>query len=425
MARSNTYPSGIRKRGEGNWEYRHTWNTRELAKVHERFGAKLSHLPASFWKPGQKVEAYAPTIRDIKRAREVIRAQISLGQYVPRRVEVELAKLEQAQKEAEAKADSVLFKDVAEEFFTFLTDHGVRYGSVRTYRSHFNQAMEPLHDEPIVSITADDLEAWFEEIRDRKGDGYAYRVYRTVKMIFAYALGHDRRQHRTFKPYITVDPCTLYAGKKPEVEKKYALLTAKQVTALASHMPPHRAIAVWLGAVGGLRFSEVLGLQRQHVEVRDGIAWVKVEQQLVRATKGPAHLASPKTKAGHRFIALPSWEGMDPAPLIELWLKTHVADSPHAHVVPLRSGHPAGVSHTQLGKNFKDARERAEADGVNMQGATFHDLRHTALTNYGKQPGVGLGDLMAFSGHTEAKAVSIYQQSSELAMERIARASKQ
>lgn|GEM_PF-1437640 len=425
MPKVGKYPSGVRKRADGRWDYRHSWTAHEMALVYERYGDQLEHLPAEFWKPGQRVEANAPTLRDIKRAREVIRGGIAQGQYVPRRVKAELAKLEQAQAEAEAKAKTVLFKDVAEEFFTFLTDHGVRYGSVRTYRSHFNRAMEPLHDEPIVSITADDLETWFEGLREHKGEGYAYRVYRTLKLIFVYALGHDRRQHRTFKPYITVDPCTLYAGAKPDVQKKYVLLTAKQVTALASHMPPHRAIAVWLGAVGGLRFSEVLGLQRQHVEVRDGIAWVKVEQQLVRATKGPAHLASPKTKAGHRFIALPSWEGMDPAPLIELWLKTHVADSPHAHIVPLRSGHPAGVSHTQLGKDIKDARERADADGVSMQGATFHDLRHTALTNYGKQPGVGLGDLMAFSGHTDAKAVSIYQQSSELAMERIARASKQ
>lgn len=414
MPRVGKYPSGIRQRSKGNWEYRHSWSAVEIDRLYRKYGHLLPDQPPNFWKSGQWVEAYASSERDIRSAREHIRAGITLGTYVPRKIDLALTEADAAKEEAKAEAEAVLFSHVAEEYFDFLYRHDIGHGTVRTYRSHFRQGMRPLHDFPVVQITPDDLEEWLEALRENKGQDYAYRVYGTLKQIFKYATGKDPRQHRNFVPYVETDPCVLYAGKKPE-SKKQQVLTLDQVKALAEGMPPHRSIFVWLGALGGLRQGEALGLQRKHVTIEDGHVWVTIEQQLKRAKEGAAFLGPPKSSAGFRRIPLMRWDDIDPVPLFEQCLAEHVGESPEAHIVPVKSGYPGWVSHSQNAKDFRIAREPL---GRALKGVTSHALRHTALTKFGRL-GATTADLMNYGGHADPKAVAIYQHSNAQSLARL------
>lgn len=386
----------------------------EVDQLYQKYGDLLPDQPANFWKPGQWVEAYASTERDIRNARERIRAGITLGTYVPRKIAQVLTEADTRAKEAKAEAEAVLFSHVAEEYFDFLYRNDIGHGTVRTYRSHYRQGMSPLHDIPIVRITPDDLEEWLEALRENKGPDYAYRVYGTLKQIFKYATGKDPRQHRNFTAYVETDPCVLYAGKKPE-SKKPVLLTLDQVKALADSLPPHRSIFVWLGALGGLRQGEVLGLQRRHVTIENGHVWVAIEQQLKRAQRGEAVLDKTKTGAGVRRIPLMRWDDIDPVPLFEQWLSEHVGKEPEAHIVPLKSGQPGWVSHSQNGRDFRKACEEL---GGEFTEVTIHALRHTALTNFGRL-GATTADLMNYGGHSDPKAVAIYQHSNAQSLARL------
>lgn len=419
MTRRNNLPKGVRQRPDGSFEYRHYWGQGAASAIASKYREQLPDMPASFWTPGQRSEATADTLSIIKKAREQVRGAIHSGTYVPRRIAEELAKREAETAREEAARLSVTFEQVVREYLEFVGGHVVS-STVRSYRSKHNQAFPPLHDLPIASITPHTVEAWLLDLREDRSPRYVYNAYKTLNQVMKYASGEDDRVSHSFTAYIDKNPCVLNIGPRPKPEKERRVLTPEEVHALAEGMPPNRVIAIWLGALGGLRQGELLGLQRKHVSFDRGRVWIEVKQQLRREEGQPSQLKEPKTDAGVRRVPLMSMEGVDTFELFSDWMTNVVAPGENAFVLPLRPGKPAGVKHTAIGDDIKAARESASHKlGVNLSGVGSHDLRHTAMTNFGRL-GATLSDLMKFGGHNTVDAVMIYQHSDAESLARVA-----
>lgn len=424
MAKKSNIPSGVKQRQNGSWEYRHYWNPVKSLEFFKKYSEQLPDMPASFWKPGQRAEVYADTLPGIRKARERVHAEIITGTYVPRRIAKELAKRELEAAEREAARLSVTFEQVATEYLEFIRSH-VAFGTWRTYRDTINNALSAFQSIPIGSITPSKVEAWFTQLAAETSQRYARNAYGELNRVMKYATGTHEKQHHSSKAYLDKNPCVLRVGPKPKPKKKRRALTPEEVHALADGMPPHRSIAIWLGALGALRQGEIIGLQRKHVSFKDGFVWLEVAQQLVRQEGAPSALEDPKTEAGVRRIPLLEMKGVDTFKLFSDWMTNVVAPGEDAFMVPLHPGKPAGIAHTTIGKHMRAAREAASSKlGVDLGDVSTHDLRHTAMTNFGRSRAT-LADLKLFGGHTNVEAVMIYQHSDADSLARVAGMSRE
>ncbi len=120
------------------------------------------------------------------------------------------------------------------------------------------------------------------------------------------------------------NPCRLKGAsteRPPEIE----VASPEQVSALADAVGDHYRALVVVAAYGGLRWGELAGLQRRHVDLERGV--VIVEQKLSEVN-GILEITAPKTAAGRRSVALPAMAVDE----LERHLVEHVGASPTALV---------------------------------------------------------------------------------------------
>lgn len=101
---------------------------------------------------------------------------------------------------------------------------------------------------------------------------------------------------------IVKNPCVLKgAGVERPTERPIATLA--QVDALAEAVEPRWRAMVLLATFAGLRFGELAGLARRHVDLLHGT--VKVAQQVQEHADGRRVVVPPKTDAARRTVAVP------------------------------------------------------------------------------------------------------------------------
>lgn len=144
--------------------------------------------------------------------------------------------------------------------------------------------------------------------------------------------------------------------------------TPAEVSSLQDVMPPHLAVAVPLAFWGAMRRGEVLGLQRQDIDLSSAV--IKIRRNL-------------KTPQSRRDVHLPE----QVMRLVEQHLDRYVGQHQSAELFP------GAVS------NFSRTWRRARAK-VNMHHLHFHDLRHGGLTEAARL-GFSVKALMARAGHTD------------------------
>jgi integrase len=144
------------------------------------------------------------------------------------------------------------------------------------------------------------------------------------------------------------------------------MLTASQLERLAGELGAGQAAMMWLGAVGGLRWSEAAGLTVAGLDLLAGK--VTVAGQIRRdGTLGPA-----KSASGRRTLALPVWLCEDLAALLAG--RGLSAGDQAALVFTSPAGGPLDYSRWRT-RMWLPACERA-----GMPGLRFHDLRSMAAT---------------------------------------------
>jgi site-specific recombinase XerD len=206
-------------------------------------------------------------------------------------------------------------------------------------------------------LGAEEIEQWLnDELASGLASSSVHRHYRTLRRVLQTAVEKDRLQK---------NPCDRVRPPKVTT-RKMAVLDWPQCVALAeAHSDRYRAL-IYLALDSGMRWSELTGLRRDHVEVER--RKVRVTEQLVQLADRSRVRRVPKTSAGARSITISATTAAILGHHLELYAE------PEADALVFTNGAGAPITHSSFQTHhFKPALAAA---GVTSR---FHDLRHTSV----------------------------------------------
>jgi len=270
----------------------------------------------------------------------------------------------------------------------WLSSRPLRPSTAHTYRSYVrNHVLPSLGDKRLEDLSVDVIEQWHRALAPDSPTVRA-RSYAFLKTVLGTAVEEG---------LLSANPCRIRGASSARVVTDPTILSAEQVSDLASAMSPSLSLAVLLGAWGQLRVGEALALRRKDLDLSRGLVRVRraVTWQGRRHTIGP-----PKTSAGVRDVHLP------PAllPAVREHLSAHVGPGPEALLFP---GEPHGVVPVRLDtftQKFKSAVRRSDLPST----MRFHHLRHTGLTLLA-EAGASVAELQSRAGHSTPGIALRYQ----------------
>lgn len=195
---------------------------------------------------------------------------------------------------------------------------------------------------------------------------------------------------------VEANPCKVRGGAVKHRKHEPVALSPNEIRAVAAAVPVERwrALVLLLG-FSGLRYGEAIALRRRDITMTDDEVAVHVRRATVRAGRKWV-TDRPKTPAAVRTVPLPR-ELRD---ALREHIDAYAEPGADGLVFPAPGGGPA---HRQPFANA--LRKGAEAQGFPT--LRIHDLRHSALTNWGRA-GATLADLLALGGHTTAALTARY-----------------
>jgi integrase len=164
-------------------------------------------------------------------------------------------------------------------------------------------------------------------------------------------------------------------------------LTPEQVADLVRAHPERYRALVLCAAYGGFRFAELVGLRNKRVDLAGS---VRIEETCVEAG-GELHWGAPKTDAGRRTVALPSF----------------VATALREHQAKWSRPGPEGVVFTGVDggpvrrPNYRNRVWLPAIKKAGLEGLRFHDLRHTAVAIW-IAAGANVLEVKRRAGHTRS-----------------------
>jgi integrase len=244
-----------------------------------------------------------------------------------------------------------------------------------------------LGDHELGALNPVEIQAWLGMLH-RSSDlapNTVAKVYRLLKNMLGGAVEVGM---------IARNPCTIRGAgteRPPEIE----VASPEQVAALADACGDYYRALIYVAAYGGLRWGELAGLQRRHIDRGQGV--VVVEQKLSEVN-GVLEIDAPKTAAGRRNVALPT------VALDELvrHLDTRVGADRRTQVFTAADGGYLRRS------NFRRRVWLPATETAGLPGLRFHDLRHTGAT-LAAATGAPLRAVMARMGHSTPAAALRYQ----------------
>ncbi len=239
----------------------------------------------------------------------------------------------------------------------------------------------------LAKITPLHVRSWYADIAART-PGSARSAYRLLKAIFNTAILDD---------LIVKNPCRVKGGGTDRVTDR-RIPNVDQVAALTQSMPEQYRAAVTLAAWGTLRRGEVLGLNREDVDLRAGT--VLVERSLHEFYDGRLELG-PTKNGDPRKVYMPS----SVMPALEDHLRRFVGPESDAPLFLGATGLRLRPSNFWV--IWETARRRAGLTWVR-----FHDLRHFAATMFAST-GASTKEIMSRGGWKSVAMVVRYEHASE------------
>lgn len=255
---------------------------------------------------------------------------------------------------------------------------------------------------PIGKLDTAGIRAWRARLLESGvSQTMAAKAYRLLRAVLMTAVKEDE--------LIRVNPCRI-PGADQEKAGERPTLTVAQVFDLAGRVPGRYRALVLLATFGCLRWGEAVALQRDDLDMAQGV--VRVRRTLVERRGHGLSLGPPKSNAGTRDIAVPA----SILPDLREHLNRYVDKRPDAHVF---TGDSGGL--LWRGNFNRGARWPESVRAIGAPGLHFHDLRHTGNT-FAARTGASLRDLMVRMGHDSPRAALIYQHASAAADQAIAAA---
>ena len=173
---------------------------------------------------------------------------------------------------------------------------GLRPRTFELYESQIRVHLLPtLGKLELGDITPPVVRRWYSGMMKKPGTGpvTSAKVYRLLRTILNTAVEDD---------LIAKNPCNIKgAGIEQSPERPVA--TVAQGAQLADAIEPRYRALVLLATYATLRYGELFGLQRKHIDL--GRRLVMVEQQVSHLASGELVIGPPKTAAGRRVVSLP------------------------------------------------------------------------------------------------------------------------
>jgi integrase len=210
------------------------------------------------------------------------------------------------------------------------------------------------------------------------------KAYRLLRAVLNTAV-RDKR--------IKENPCQI-PGADRESSPERPVLSVAEVFQIADAITPRYRALVLLATFGNLRWGELAGLRRRHLDLDGGT--VRVEETVYEL--GPLVKGTPKSQASRRKVVLPSLI----IPDLRKHLEEYAQPGPNGFVF-------IGVRGGQLRRsNFSKPWARALAGaGLEVGEIHVHDLRHTGNT-YAAESGASLAEMMSRMGHSSTRAAQVY-----------------
>ena len=195
------------------------------------------------------------------------------------------------------------------------------------------------------------------------------------------------------------NPCSIKGAGTPRHAER-PIITPEQIAALANEVPDRYSILVILAAYSSIRSSELLGLQRRHINELQSV--IKIEHQLTNYASDDQLFMPPKTDAGIRDVPITK-ELMQ---ALITHIDRFVSDpSPDALIFTTSTGTPLFKGRKSW---FVTAKRRLELDHLH-----FHDLRHTGQS-LAMVKGANTKDLQRRAGQSSEAAARIYMHGSKV-----------
>jgi integrase len=178
----------------------------------------------------------------------------------------------------------------------------------------------------------------------------------------------------------------------PAKGKEKRVLSPAELHALADEVGDRWRCLIYLSGVLGLRFGEVAALTVGDLDfVRRRVSVTKA----VSEVNGYLTIGEPKTTAGVRTIDMPEQLATELAAHIE---KVGLAGQPEALLFADAVGGPIRRS------NFHRRVLRPALERADIEGFTFHGLRHSAATQW-VAAGIDLRTVQYWLGHSTSRLV--------------------
>ena len=283
-----------------------------------------------------------------------------------------------AERLAEAKAEAAKARGVTVAEFAerWLRDHPLTRRGRDSYQSSFDRRLygTALAEMPIAEVTVGDVREWFGAMDPEKPTARA-RTYEAVSSMFSAAVDDG---------LLTANPCRIKNAAKVRRARPVVHIESTEVGKLAEKMPDDLGAAVLLAAWCGLRFGEVIALDRADLAADGSV--VNVSKGYVRRG-GVSEISAPKSGRSRAVVTPPHIR----AALVE-HLSQHVATGPESPVFTDADGNR--ITEGKFSPSWHAAR-----DAIGRPTLRFHDLRHHAGM-VAATAGATIAESMARLGHS-------------------------
>lgn len=257
------------------------------------------------------------------------------------------------------------------------------------YRSLLRNHLAPTFGRyQLADIKEADVRRWRKERLDEVGQSTVAKAYQLLKSILNTAVDDE---------LIRRNPCRIKAAGTPDTPERDMIPLTKIVEILNKIPQRYRAL-VLLGTFASLRWGELAGLRRAHLDLAGGV--VRVVGSVAELDGGKLLDDTPKSRASRRTVALPA----EIIPDLQAHLDTFAEFGPDGRVFVGPRGGPLRRS------GFRRIWNKTRAD-VGLPDLHFHDLRHVGNT-LAASTGASLKELMTRMGHASPRAALIYQHAS-------------
>jgi len=234
------------------------------------------------------------------------------------------------------------------------------------------------------------VQQFVNQLSNRLAPKSVSRSYGVLRAMFNYAVGTD---------FLYRSPCR--GIKLPRIEPRARdVLEPTTVAAIAAATPFQYRPMVWLGALVGLRFSEVAGLRVGSIDfLRQSLS---VTATVTKDGKGGAVLGPPKSAASRRTVAIPGF-------LVKM-LADHLArlgvDASDVDAFIFTAPDGGLLRYTNwLSRVWVPACRSAGLEHIG-----FHDLRRLSATTLVHE-GVDIKTAQARLGHSDVRlTIGLYAQ---------------